>query len=174
MLYLYEPVVQSPRFRSRFPFGARLLDYPVNCSFSPVPALRYLSIDSLLSSSLWIYPLFSSCNPPGTPCVLPASLYLSLSIWAAVKCPSIREKKCCWNPVPPITSPFSHCVCIQTYFSLLLHVRGTGKKVAYSHILYPIMIQDLCLMDMGNEIYILRRPEGALLKFYYKWKNRKQ
>lgn len=53
-----------------------------------------------------MYPLFvSSFKPPGTPCVLSASFYLSPSICVAAKYPSIREKKYCWYPEPPIKNP---------------------------------------------------------------------
>lgn len=53
-----------------------------------------------------MYPLFlSSFKPPGTPRVLSASFYLSPSICVAAKYPSIREKKYCWYPEPPIKNP---------------------------------------------------------------------
>lgn len=113
----------------------------INCNFSPRLSPLCSNFDSSLSSSLWICPLFfSSLQPPGTPCVLPASFYLSLSICVAVKYPSIREKKHCWSPVPPIQSPWSRSVFAYKHISAYLHVRGTGKNAVYSRILYYIRI----------------------------------
>lgn len=40
-------------------------------------------------------------------------------------------------------SPLTFFVCIQTYFSLQLDVRGPEKNREYIHVLYPIMSRDL-------------------------------
>ena len=144
-------------------------------TFCPSCKLTSLSVPALvyLWRSHWFCPLFLSVNlPPVLPflqsprCSLrPPCPLLSVSLHLSSSEVSIHQKEEeQLKSRASHRSPLSRSLFAYKHISACLDVSGTRKNITYSHVLCPIMIQDLHLINMRNEIYIPRRPEGALLK----------
>lgn len=149
------------------------------CNFSPCPWSALSLIAPLIHPSLPLceFALYSPLPliPPGAPCVppLPPSIYLSLHLGSS-EVPIRQAEEVLLESRASHHSPRYLSVFAYKHISACLHVRGTGKNAAYSHILsyydWGFMLDKYGGWDA---ISIPRRPEGALLKFYCKWQNSK-
>lgn len=90
--------------------------------------------------------LYSGTHSPrvSVPFSLSLSLSVALSRHLGITDPSIHqsEEELRKSHISH-HSPLTFFVCIQTYFSLQLDVRGPEKNREYIHVLYPIMSRDL-------------------------------